>query len=814
MSNPSSRHSVAASLLLGALSLLAPRVAAQIAAYHDVDAAGHQLQFNTLSNSGYRPIALTAYGTTGSPLYAAVWVHRAGPNFIGFHGLTAGEYQTIVANNAASYAPTLLTARGTGSDARFAGVLEQTGYAVYARHGINATDLTTEIATATAQNWKIRTIDVYGSQNDPRYIVAFEPNPDNEGWGWYRANGVSGHQTLFEAASQSWAYPQRVGFNDDSSRFVTLWSDATVGLTIVRHDMTSGEYQNYANQYFNQLGYYPIDVQASGSGSSRRFAAVWAAQDLPLARQWSVHGTNVPELAAFDAWAQTYMQANAVRGASLAIVKDHKLVYAKGFNWAESGYPATQPVSLFRIASCNKPLTSIAVHQQLQKTPAAIQYGSAMAGYFGNPNFADQRSNNISVLHLLTHQGGWDRSTNGSNYDPMFIDTTVATALNKSLPISSTDIRNYMQGQPLDFTPGTQFQYSNYGFTLLGRIMEVLNPGKSFPQILQARVFDPLGITRAQVGASHLADRLPGEVLYHPRSLGVAQSVNDPSRPWVASQYGGWNQPNMDAHGAYVMAAPDFAKVLAAFDLGMFNPILGQGQTTNMWQPASGSNSWAKGWFKKTVSDGGAGTLDLMWHNGILSGERAFIGRREDGISFVFFTNGEGSLGSAQGEQLSDLANAVVRWPTHDLFPAVGLPPFRTVDDLATPFGSACPGSTGTPTLSGSGSSQIGMRRNLDLRGGAPGMPAVALIGVLPTAVDLGPVGAPRCTLFCDPIATDVVVTGRSGTATSVLSVPLDPSLVEAHVFAQFAIVDPRANQLGIAMSNGLDVVLGGYLGN
>lgn len=799
---------------LAALALLSAPLAAQLSAYHDVNGAGHQAQYDALKNQGYRMIALSAYGTTASPLYAAVWVHRAGPDFLGFHGLDSAQYQAFLVAHQATHAPTLLTARGSGADARFAGVLEQRGYAAYARHNLDATGLGTEISTASGMGWKVATIDVYGTAADPRYIVAFEPNPDFEGWGWYRANGVDGHQTLFDGASQSWARPERVAFNDDSSRFVTLWTDSSVGQCLVHHDLSSAQYQALADQYWNQLGYYPIDVQASGSGNARRFAAVFAARDIPYARQWSAHGTNVPQLAAFDNWARNYMQANAVRGAALAIVKDHRLVYAKGFNWSEPGYPAVQPTSLFRIASCNKPLTSIAIHQEIQKNPGAIQYASAMAGYFGNPAFADPRCNNITVGHLLTHQGGWDRSQNGSNYDPMFIDTTVATALSVALPITPANIRTYMQAQPLDFSPGTQFQYSNYGFTLLGRILEVRNPGQTFSQILQNRVFDRLGVTRARVGASHKADALAGEVLYHPRSLGVAQSVNDPNRPWVASQYGGWNQPNMDAHGAYVMAAPDFAKVLAAFDLGLFNPLLGPTQTAAMWDPATGSSTWAKGWFKDSVADGGAGTLDLMWHNGILPGTRAYIGRREDGLSFVFFTNGEGSLGSTQGEQLSDLANGITAWPTHDLFPSCGIPSFRVIDDLMAPFGNPCPGSAGTPALRGSGSAEIGGRANLDLAGVLPGTACVALVGFTPTSLDLAFLGAPGCTLHTSPAMTATTFAGRSGAASLVLSIPADPALVDAHLIAQFAAMDTRANTLGFVFSGGLDLRIGGWIGD
>src|SRR5262249_9528362 len=160
--------------------------------------------------------------------------------------------------------------------------------------------------------------------------------------------------------------------------------------------------------------------------------------------------------------------------------------------------------------------------------------------------------------------------------------------------------------------------------------------------------------------------------------------------------YGGWNQPNMDSHGAWVMAAPDFAKVLAAFDLGLFNPILGPTQTAAMWDQI-GTSTTLKGWFLNVVPDGQGGTVALREHTGSLPGTRTSVGRRGDGISFVVFTNGDRTLGADEGLALSNIANGISIWPAHDLFPSVGINSLQLVDDVKAPFGTPCPGSTGTP---------------------------------------------------------------------------------------------------------------------
>src|SRR5262249_30137364 len=152
--------------------------------------------------------------------------------------------------------------------------------------------------------------------------------------------------------------------------------------------------------------------------------------------------------------------------------------------------------------------------------------------------------------------------------------------------------------------------YSNYGFSLLGRMVEHRNPGKTYAQVIDEQIFQPLGITRPRIGGSHRDQRLPGEALYHPQGLFLCRSVNDNPRPFVQQHYGGWTQPNMDSHGAWVMSAPDFAKVLAAFDLGTFNPILGPAATAAMWDQI-GNSTTLKGWFLNNVPDGHGGTVAL-----------------------------------------------------------------------------------------------------------------------------------------------------------------------------------------------------------
>ena len=789
--------------------LFATPVAAQIVAYHDQTGAAHQLQHDTLSPLGYRMIALSIYGTTSSPSYAAVWVHRAGPLFVAFHGLTAAQYQTFSDTWwPLGYRPKILSAMGTAANPRFAGAYELTNAAGSTSHGLTEAQFWSERNTAQQNGLDVTTVDIYGSAADPRYIVAF--GPVNAGQAEVVSTDDAGYQEHFDALGAGHARPALVAFND-SHRYVSLWQSNDVGDWVGHHDMTATDYQTNFDTYILQ-NRYPISLQASGSGSSRRFAAIWAPSDLPITPVFTAIGPTAPQFAPFDTWAQNWMAANETRAASLAIVKNGRLVHARGYTRARPGYPLTLPTSLFEIASCTKPLTSIAMHQHFQDPQANMTAVDSMMSYFPNTIMLDPRVGQITLNSLLTHQGGWDRNVSP---DPMVgLDATIASTFSQPLPIGKSLILRYMIGtQMLDFQPNTDSQYSNFGFSVLGQVLEARNPGLSYAQIVQQRVFAPLGITRPRIAGSLFSGLYPGEVTYHPYVPMLNRSVMSDPQPWVAGQYGALNKENMDSHGAWVMAAPDYAKVLAAFDLGAGNPLLGPVETANMWTVQPGYSTLMRGWFLKNVDDGQGGQVAMYHHNGRLYGAVSFIARRADGLSFVFLTNGDRNnlAGDVHGQQLSNIANTISIWPPTDLFPQVYLPGFVHVPGAVSAVGTACLGSAGLPSFAMSGTPEIGERLTFDLGNAPASRFALTVLGVQATAVPLVSFGGAACMLYTNPVTSFAALTGSAGTARFQWDVPAVPSAIGLVVIAQGAVIDPAANALGLTTTRALHVQLGGW---
>lgn len=343
-------------------------------AYHDRSHADHQQQFNTWYNLGYRMISLSVYGVPPQPLYAAVWVKRDGPPWAAIHGATAAQYQAFFdAWAAKGFHPTILTVAGPAANPLFAGVCEQRpGPIPLTRFGLvsgDAGDSNTIQhwnAQAREKGWVPGWLAIYGDAASPRYAGIWQPNASKVFWNadgindsaadyqqWVNAQGMQGGRPAFTTLSAA-------------GRYLSVFQNDQIGPWVARHGLTSEGYQAECNMWVGQ-GYYPIRVQGGGAGAERRFAALFATGEAAVPRQLTVTGVAVPALAAFDTAVQDYMRAYGVRAVSLAVVKDKRLVLARGYTWAEPGYPITQPTSLFRIASCSKPLTSIAVHQLIEQ---------------------------------------------------------------------------------------------------------------------------------------------------------------------------------------------------------------------------------------------------------------------------------------------------------------------------------------------------------------------------------------------------------------------------------------------------------------
>jgi CubicO group peptidase (beta-lactamase class C family) len=391
-----------------------------------------------------------------------------------------------------------------------------------------------------------------------------------------------------------------------------------------------------------------------------------------VAREWRVRGIDVPELSSFDRTIEDYMRLRNIKSGALAVTNNGRLVLARGYCWDDEPDMAIEPTSLFRIASISKPITAAAIMQLVERAGLSLSTPLTALVSMEPPRGQqlDSRLGAITLSHLLQHLGGWDRDR---SFDPMFIDATVRRALGTGLPVQLADIITYMSGQRLDSTPGSAHAYSNFGYALLGKVIErVANSG--YEAWVRNAVLAPLGIGRMRQGRTLLRDRAAGEVKYE--STFRSTSVMDGSGASVPYPYGGFNCENMAAHGNWLASAVDLVRFATAFDQPGQSPILSAAsidQTFALPPLGMQSGGWyyGLGWYVRPGNGGRRNT----WHFGSLPGTTTLLVRRFDGLNWAAVFNQRDDPNDPRSTTYLDIdaslhtaANAVLRWPTHDLF--------------------------------------------------------------------------------------------------------------------------------------------------
>jgi CubicO group peptidase (beta-lactamase class C family) len=381
-----------------------------------------------------------------------------------------------------------------------------------------------------------------------------------------------------------------------------------------------------------------------------------------------------PELGSFDELMTAFVKEQQVPGAALAVTQDGRLLYARGFGLADrQRHEAVQPTALFRIASISKPITAVAVLQLVERRKLSLD--ARVWDLLKLPEPSDARWRQVTILHLLQHTGGWDRDKSG---DPMFRSLLIARTLRVSPPAEPQHIILYMLDRPLDFDPGSRFAYSNFGYCLLGRVIERVS-GLGYENYVRQEVLAPLGIRRMRLGKTLPAQRVAGEVAYYADRTAPAAVGSIGER--VPLPYGAWSLEAMDAHGGWLASAVDLVRFAAAFDDPAACKILRPESIAAMFdrpEGAAGRDVGGKpkavyygcGWRVRPIDQQGRANT---WHTGSLDGTSTLLVRRHDGKNWAVLFN---TRNGPDGKRLSDkidgsihkAAERVRSWPKADQF--------------------------------------------------------------------------------------------------------------------------------------------------
>lgn len=402
-------------------------------------------------------------------------------------------------------------------------------------------------------------------------------------------------------------------------------------------------------------------------------AARAAAADMP------VSGKAEPRLAAFDDLMTKAMTQWSIPGGQLAIARGRRLVHSRGYGHASvEDEEAVQVDTRFRIASSSKPVTSVAILKLVDAGKLSLDTRVfPLLAYERLPGAPyDARLDRITVEHLLVHSGGWNSAL---GVDPQYLPWPLLAAhiLGIANPPEAEHIVRAMLTQPLDFDPGTSSAYSNFGFNVLGRVIEHIS-GQPYEQFVLDRVLAPAGIRSMAIGGTTLEERLPGEARYYsPEGLEYRPSVY-PGGGFVPVAYGSFYLPSLDAHGGWIASAGDLVRFMLAID-GRRGESLLKPETVKAMESAERPPAAAAGagnveealglGWNSVAKDGG-----YEWsHAGALEGSNAsWMLRTADGTALAFIFNSlpadyAGFFGDIL-PQFQTLVAATHDWPDVDLF--------------------------------------------------------------------------------------------------------------------------------------------------
>jgi CubicO group peptidase (beta-lactamase class C family) len=344
--------------------------------------------------------------------------------------------------------------------------------------------------------------------------------------------------------------------------------------------------------------------------------------------------------------AADFMDTHDVPGLSVAIAIKGKPAYVEAFGAAdrETGEALT-PQHRFRIASISKPITSAGIFTLIEAGklqldnyvfgPNSILGDDYQTPYIPTPLDlvkADALRSNIgqiTIEHLLTHTtGGWSNRS----HDPM--------SLNKEMNHREL-ITWTLAHMPLTIPPGESFAYSNFGYCILGRVIEKIT-GRTYEQYIKDKVLRPCGITDMQIGGNTLKDRATNEVKYY-----------GPRDPYAM------NVTRMDSNGGWIATPSDLTTFfihISGFEDK--DHLLSDDTLRTMSAPTAANPHYAKGLFVDLQ-------LNKWWHGGLLPGTQTISVRTSGDFCWSAFINTVSTsrgIGDPLDQLVWDMVHSVADW--------------------------------------------------------------------------------------------------------------------------------------------------------
>ena len=602
-------------------------------ARHGLTAGQYQTEFDKWDKLGYRLMQVSGYGVDNQARYAAIWEKKAGPAYAARHGLTGAQYQQeFNQKKNQGYRLTMVDGYGVGGQARYAAIWEKiNGPAYEARHGLTSAQYQAEFNKWKGEGYRLTLVEGYGVGSQTLYAAIWEKK---NGPAYEARHGLTAAQYQQEFnhwTGQGYRLTHVSGYTvGGDDRYAAIWEKTGGPAWLARHGLNGANYQTaFDNAYYR--AYKLKLVSGYAEGNSARYAAIFESTGA-----WSQSG-----LKTIDDTVKTFVNKYDVPGASIAVTKDGRLVFAQGYGHANKEQSLEAgPLHLFRLASVSKPITSVAIMRLVEKGKLKLAdkvFGQgALLGTTYGSNAYGAREKDITVQQLLEHTAGgttWNNKSDDGSGDPMFQETSKNHA---ELIGWVLDNRN-----PSD-TPGTTYSYSNFGYCVLGRIIEKVT-GQTYEAWVKANVLNGAGASDMHIAGDTEAERRANEVKYY------------------GGNVYGMKVRRMDAHGGWAGNPVDLLRFMVRVDGFNTKPdMLQAGTIATMTTGSTANSGYAKGW----------GVNGTTWsHGGSLPGTSTVLWRNGGGLTMAFLMNTRSSdSGFNPSKVIGDIASNVTTWPNIDLF--------------------------------------------------------------------------------------------------------------------------------------------------
>jgi CubicO group peptidase (beta-lactamase class C family) len=251
-------------------------------------------------------------------------------------------------------------------------------------------------------------------------------------------------------------------------------------------------------------------------------------------------------LPAIDALFSAFAKANHVPGIAYGVIIDGGLAHTgtAGLRDVESNAPVDS-ATVFRIASMTKSFTALSILKlrddgKLSLDDPAERYVPELRAL----SYPTSDSPRLTIRHLLSHSGGFPEDNPWGDQQLNRTDDEMAAMMRSGMPFSNP--------------PGIAYEYSNYGFAILGRIVARVS-GKPYATYLRENILDPLGMRSTTMEAAHVpANRLARGYRWEDERWklepplpdgsfgamgGMLTSIDDLAR-WVGFLMGAWPPRN------------------------------------------------------------------------------------------------------------------------------------------------------------------------------------------------------------------------------------------------------------------------------